>query len=200
MRLPEIKMDADEADERASRYEDLDPRRMTEEDRATARGYRALADGLMLIDLTLAMREAGLGEDLRPRLAIARADVAAVRFSPSWRGGGVFEPSVAGRQRAPSKFIAMPPGTFPPLPDGISTWAIRGAVAHTPAIPPEHRPAPSALKDHHVLWEAVWEPAPPDDPFLLRHLAGSLYVVLAQWDLTPLEQAVMRGRIMEGPR
>lgn len=40
-----------------------------------------------------------------------------------------------------------------------------------------------------------WAPVPPTDPFLLRHLGGTLYVVLAQWDLTPLEKAVLAGRL-----
>lgn len=43
--------------------------------------------------------------------------------------------------------------------------------------------------------EAQWRPVPPVDPFLLKHLGGTLYVVLAQWDLTPLEQAVLAGRL-----
>jgi hypothetical protein len=48
---------------------------------------------------------------------------------------------------------------------------------------------------YHVLWDAVWTPEPPIDPLLLKHCGGSLYAIVAAWDLTPLEQAVMRGRI-----
>jgi hypothetical protein len=35
---------------------------------------------------------------------------------------------------------------------------------------------------------------PDRDPYLLRHLHGDAYAVLAEWDLTPLEQLVMTGR------
>ena len=47
--------------------------------------------------------------------------------------------------------------------------------------------------DDHLLWEPRWErrPRPPGDPALLKHLAGPLYAVLATWDLTPVEQAVL---------
>ncbi|WP_417382176.1 hypothetical protein [Gimesia sp.] len=40
-------------------------------------------------------------------------------------------------------------------------------------------------------WETEWETISVD-PMLLKHLGKSLYVVLAHWDLTPLEQAVLR--------
>jgi hypothetical protein len=47
-----------------------------------------------------------------------------------------------------------------------------------------------------VLWEADWKvhPVPPGDPALLKHIGGDLYAVVAVWDLTPLEQAVLAAR------
>jgi hypothetical protein len=39
------------------------------------------------------------------------------------------------------------------------------------------------------------DPLPPGDPALLRKLGGDLYIVLGTWDLTPLEQAVLSGRV-----
>ena len=47
-----------------------------------------------------------------------------------------------------------------------------------------------------ILWEAEWETV-PRDPLLLRHLAGGLYAVMASWDLTPLERAVLKGRLIQ---
>jgi hypothetical protein len=35
---------------------------------------------------------------------------------------------------------------------------------------------------------------------LLKHITGPLYAVLATWDLTPLEQAVLGQRLLEAPR
>lgn len=45
-----------------------------------------------------------------------------------------------------------------------------------------------------ILWEAEWQAVPPKDPALLRHLGGDLYAVVAVWDLTELERAVLGGR------
>jgi hypothetical protein len=61
-------------------------------------------------------------------------------------------------------------------------------------VPPRLHPR-GKLANYHILWDAVWTPAPPKDPLLLRHLAGQLYAIVGQWDLTPLEQAVLRGRL-----
>lgn len=50
------------------------------------------------------------------------------------------------------------------------------------------------LRHYVTLFEVdVWEPVPPTDPALLKHIAGDLYAVLAAWDLTPLERAVIAG-------
>ena len=63
--------------------------------------------------------------------------------------------------------------------------------ARVPMIPPRLR-ADRALANYHILWEAEWI-NPPRDPLLLRHLGKFFYAVLATWDLTPLEQAVLAG-------
>jgi len=34
----------------------------------------------------------------------------------------------------------------------------------------------------------------PSDPLLLRHFGRNLYAVMAQWDLTPVGQAIRRAR------
>jgi hypothetical protein len=83
----------------------------------------------------------------------------------------------------------VPAGTFPSAKLG---WEMLKAMA--PVIPPALRPA-HHLRNYHLLWEAEWSriPRPPGDPALLKHVAGDLYAVLAVWDLTPLEQAVLAG-------
>jgi hypothetical protein len=68
--------------------------------------------------------------------------------------------------------------------------------AIVPTIPPPFRP-PHKLSGYHLLFEAEWSqgmPLAPGDPALLKHLAGDLYAVLAVWDLTPLERAVLSAR------
>ncbi|MFI4852645.1 MAG: hypothetical protein ACIAZJ_26335 [Gimesia chilikensis] len=60
----------------------------------------------------------------------------------------------------------------------------------SPVSPPALLPVGN-LANYQILWEAEWETVPVD-PMLLKHLGKSLYVVLAQWDLTPLEQGILR--------
>jgi len=66
-------------------------------------------------------------------------------------------------------------------------------------MPPEHRPSHHP-RNYLMLWEAEWsvdQSVPPGDPALLSHIGGDLYEVLAEWDLTPLEQAVLAGRVAQ---
>jgi hypothetical protein len=70
----------------------------------------------------------------------------------------------------------------------------RGTVV--PLIPPRHRPRKHRLHLFHVLWEVeAWNLAPPFDPALVRHLRGDAWSVIATWDLTSLERAVLSGRV-----
>jgi hypothetical protein len=207
MDVPTITMPAADARAKVESYRALDPHRRTPEDEAALAGYRAIAAGKPVIDLALAMKAAGLNDQGLPRLAIARADERAIRWwaagdsAPNaegkwvWRsnGGGRFEPGqmVRGSVQRRTRITPLPADTF----DRGRVRRVYNVEAIAPTIPPEHRPE-GRLDRFHVLWEAVWQPAPPVDPLLLRHLGGFLYVVLAEWDLTELEQAVLRGRIL----
>lgn len=68
-----------------------------------------------------------------------------------------------------------------------------------PLIPPNLRPKDS-LENYHILWDVQgsWFNEPPKDPFLLKHIDGDLFAVIAEWDLTDLEISVLkslRGRL-----
>jgi hypothetical protein len=67
--------------------------------------------------------------------------------------------------------------------------------ALVPKIPPLLKPA-GDLSDFFILWEAKWEAVAPVDPILLRRVSESVFVVLAQWDLTPLERSVLETRTL----
>ena len=64
-----------------------------------------------------------------------------------------------------------------------------------PLIPPRFRPSNNDLHRYHILWDVqgAWEAEPPKDPFLLSRIHGDLFAVLAVWDLTELERAVLKG-------
>jgi hypothetical protein len=65
-----------------------------------------------------------------------------------------------------------------------------------PTVPPPLRPS-RHLDDYYTLWDANWKLVPPEDPALLQHVGGDLYAVVAVWDLTPLERAVLSNRLQE---
>jgi hypothetical protein len=67
--------------------------------------------------------------------------------------------------------------------------------APVPIIPPRLRPV-KLTDDYYILWEVDhWTPMPSKDPYLLKRVAGNLFVVCAAWDLTDIEIAVMAGRV-----
>ena len=160
-------------------------------DAALMRGYKTLAKGKRVIDLAHVMKEAGLDEQGRPHLAICRADAEKCRIE-GWENGGLrFWMNETGHDRESRRFVQLPLGTFS-WPQGFTIWKLRNWSAIVPTIPPRYRPV-STLSNFHVLWEATWQAEPPKDPMLLRRLDGMLFAVLAVWDLTELERAVLRG-------
>lgn len=170
------------------------------EDNILMETYRALSLGKRVINLQQTLKNAGVDEKHRPRLAVGRADWTECFLSH--RDNRVWFTSHQVNWGRVSKLegVSFSTSTFPPemwdwrrrqelkLPTTLSAKAL------VPTIPPALRPALS-LEKYHILWEAEWEPVPPVDPFLLKHIAGDHYAIVAQWDLTPLEQSVLAGRL-----
>lgn len=164
------------------------------------KGYEQLARGTPLIDLDDAMARCPLDAKGRPRLAIARADRKQVYVEwKRWESRALFTTDIRNWNKPKESLcVRVNMGrTF------NNTLYVRG-YALVPMIPPDKRPERGVLEDWHILWEVEqWADQelsvkPDIDPYLLKHVAGSLYAVLAEWDLTPLEQAVMRSRIPVG--
>ena len=64
-----------------------------------------------------------------------------------------------------------------------------------PLVPIDLRPK-RGLANYHILWEAIWQNVPPVDPLLLRRVGpGDLWIVVAAWDLTEVEQAALAARV-----
>lgn len=145
--------------------------------------YRAISQGKHVIDLHESLRMAGLDAQGRPKLAICRAD-----YTRCWltRSDGKVRFSGAEWPRA-AEMVQVPDSVFG------STLIRQRLRAIVPSIPPRFLPE-ETLDHFHILWEANWE-AVPVDPMLLRHLSGPFFTVLAAWDLTPLEQAVLRASV-----
>lgn len=163
--------------------------RATKQDAELRRAYREIYLGKKVLDINMAIGDAGLDAQGLPKLAIARADWA---FVHAWMYDGRFVFSAGGSWESNRKQTAT---------HNVNV-RIAGATrnaegkAQVPMIPPAHRPpSASPLSGYRILFEAVWERRPPVDPILLKAIGGPFYVVLAQWDLSPLEQAVLRAKL-----
>ncbi len=150
---------------------------LTQDDRAAMKAAYAIFRRRTVIDLIATIDRAGRYHSGLPRLAIAPADRQRVSCECS-RNGILFF------------FDAGPPMVIR-TSHHIDTPVTGRAVV--PVVPPQLRPR--TLRRYHVLWEAEWQSVPVD-PMLLRRIDKSnLYVVLATWNLTPIEQAVLRHRV-----
>jgi hypothetical protein len=170
---------------------------------AALQGYKALAQGTPLIDLDDVMQNCPLDEKWRPKLAVARADRKQVRFQ--WSGGengAQFDSDVNTWSPRESLRIAVNMGrTLHWWNETHKYYQSTKGFAIVPMVPPDVRPETGQLKDWVILWEVEkWADhkikATPDiDPYLLKHVGGSLYAVIAEWDLTDLERSIIKGRI-----
>jgi hypothetical protein len=65
--------------------------------------------------------------------------------------------------------------------------------AMVPKVPPHL--APSDLSKYYILFEPKWEDEPPHlDPILLSRSSETVFVVVAVWDMTPIEASALTGR------
>jgi hypothetical protein len=168
------------------------------EDMALHKAYCALAKGETVLSLPMAMRRAGLDPvTFLPKLAIVRADAQHVGISVD--SSAVFFVDQADRWRR-DKACRVSTGLFSAELTDVQ-WrknngklSVHNVRAVAPQMPPHVRPQyPS---DRYLMWEPKWERIPPDlDPFLLKHLGGGFFTVEAEWDMTPLEQAILEGRL-----
>lgn len=188
---------------------------LEKEDEELKLAYRALSRGERLINVPRALEEGNLNPSNQlPNLAIAKAD-----WKWCYLGYGGDYPGVRGRNyftftccssrydaqytwRAKKNHITFSRDMFPAeLSD--QRWRRENNLqtldgcwmnckALVPTVPPHLRP--EDLSKFYILWEAVWEKEPPIDPILLSRVNDRMYAVVAQWDLTDLEQQVLEGR------
>ena len=161
-------------------------------DHEIMRIYQLIARGKVVIKALESIVHAGLNTDGLPKLAIVRATAERCHLREMRVGGCVMSQRIwhQGRER-PDTTFSFPAGSFPGIGEGHSKYRYE---AITPIIPLHQRPA-RGLANYHVLWEAEWGPAIPVDPMLIRRIGkADAWLVVAAWDLTEVERAVMAGR------
>jgi hypothetical protein len=179
------------------------------EDQILMESYKALSKGNRIINVADVIRTGGLDARRLPKLAIGGADWKfchihhdhnRIAFAEDYWLGWDYNRSRFKQDARHRNISFLAQGFHAELTDG--NWrrnnnhpALNGQTrAIVPSIPPHLRPA-GDLSEYQILWEAEWKTEAPKDPLLLRHIAGNMYSVLAQWDLTDLERDVLEGRI-----
>lgn len=153
----------------------------TKIDAEIERIYRQISRGHKVVMALESIRQAGLDAQGRPRLAIIRADATTCYFSTGTNQVLFSMDQWISRVRT-KRWVEVP------WPEMQWRAGVR-ARARVPLIPVFHRPAAN-LDRYHILFEADWVGVPVD-PMLLRRLGKDAWLVLAAWDLTAVERAVL---------
>lgn len=199
MELATLETTPEQAAERLNEYRGQLAEERTTEDEAIAAGYRAAARGLPVIHLPTVIEQGGRFANGLPRLAIVRATARDCFVDMNWWRGADDHDVITYADRRDDRGRAAV-GAYRVEVSVPSVSVDRRSRAHggrtiVPLIPPRHRPRRRRLHLFHILWEVErWDPTPPVDPALLRHIRGDLWSVVATWDLTPLERAVLSAR------
>jgi hypothetical protein len=157
--------------------------------------YWQIKHGKVLIDISKVIAAGGIHSNHHPKLAVCRATCKKVRCE-YWQDGKVRYMGEGISWRDMNGIVelhaCLPKYTF----KDDSRWRTISLSAPVPIIPPKCLPK-KLTDDHFILWEVdVWEMVPPTDPYLLRRIAKNIYAVESQWDLTDLEKAAMKGRMI----
>lgn len=218
MNVATITMEPDAAREKLRALRRQLHRRADAEYEALASGYEALIEGRPVLSLEGAIHGGGFDEQDRPRLAVGRADRRQVHFR--WNTNtpqATFSTQQNSTRLIDSMVRSVDMGRNTTHTRAPYRWEIRDhghrptdrfltltrGYALMPIVPAEVVSligGGSNLRLFFTLFEVeAWASEPilakPDiDPYLLRHLGGDLYAVVAEWELTDLERLVMVGR------
>lgn len=170
--------------------------------------YNQIKCGRKVVDIFKVIQKGGIHDNHHPKLAIAKISTKKLwcRYWPTgevcfinksgWRDESPGDLSV-GDVHLKNCLPMYVREKVIPLADGSSAWrpSLLQLSAPVPPIPPQYMPK-IVTDDYYILWEVdEWKMVPPTDPWLLKRITKTLFVVLAGWDLTELEKSVMHGRM-----
>jgi len=167
--------------------------RQTPADAEIAAIYKRIAQGKTVIRALESIRAAGLGADGCPKLAIAPAHMTSAwwRMSRDSCTFGKRSPNTRDRLEVVRMDWPGVEAEHRRIVGQQRRWEFEATV---PIIPVHLRPK-RGLQNYHILWEAEWTKRYPVDPYLLRRFGGDAWLVVAAWDLTDVERAVMSSRL-----
>lgn len=208
MQVEMVRLDPDVAKVKAKRYaREIKKARLHDADKAYVtellilrKAYSELAKGTKILDLNAVMIEAGFTSDMRPMLAIGRSDLKTIKFT--WQSHSTSirfmdDDTSYWRSRIASSLIRdvdvkQRHGRTNSNGQGVT---LEGFSA-VPLPPPGVIPEGVKLEKCFTLWEVKeWQRSRhtsivDPDPYLLKHIGGPFYAVLAEWELTDLETSL----------
>lgn len=198
-----IEMSEEEAREAYEEYSRLVKDREEEHLEILKKCTYHLSQGRKVLNIYDVIKNGGVFENGEPKLAIARADWKQVVFTKHKGKSGVFSDEKTTRNWGVTKANINLPNNYFDDDWGMQTdsegkvysWSspVREAVqTATPIIPAVLTPQ-GKLNNYYILFEVIGRRRVGADPLLLRRLSDNMFVVLATWDVSPLEQAVLDG-------
>jgi hypothetical protein len=201
MNVSTFTMNKAEAEKKLVAYKQQLKRRTSEEYDIAAKAYALVAKGHAILNLVEVFTQTGLGEDLRPRLAIARADRKEVEVTVRSDSRNLTFSTLNGSRSEwnyQGDLLVRVPYEYTDEQRSSRLW--KSGFSLVPMIPADVREDVAGQdKDYFILWEVEhWSDRsltsrPSRDPYLMKHIAGDLYAVMAEWDLTELEASIMAG-------
>ena len=182
----------------------IEKTRLEKEDDDMKRVYWQLSQGQTVLNLPKVIGQAGFTYDRLPKLACCRADYKWCGLDTSGSQLKFYKRGEWSHNRANTIYIPRVHfddngATFTDLTD--YNWRnehghpqLHMCRALVPTVPANLRPRRHVSK-YHILWEANWENTAPEDPILLSRVTDNIFIVVAQWDLTPVEKMVLEGRL-----
>jgi hypothetical protein len=162
--------------------------------------YYQLSKGKKVIDIFQVFRQTGVNRNGDPLLAISLASETEVKFRKNEGGAGTFQNATTEGTVAD---VQLPTHTFPEWEfeweegeKDKNIWrAINRNLETKAPIVPAHLLPSGKLDNYYILFEVKeWNRTPViKDPFLLKRINLNAFIVLAEWDLSPIELAISRG-------
>lgn len=195
MELETIHVNADEAHDKWKQYVKAYKKHPSQMNRDLAAIYREAKYGHKIIDIGVVMKKAGVRTTNEiglpwsvPNFAITHADSKKVHCTYNINGSVRYDNEHYNKAYS----IYLPQGLDTYTWSDDKTWRSKNLTTAVPKIPPGVWGGKITNK-HYILWHVdKWAMEPSADPFLLKRITKTLFTLLAQWDLTALELAVMK--------
>lgn len=206
MDTPVITMPADEAKTHYDEYRQLVAGRKEKYLEDLKKTYYHLSKERKILDIFEVFKAAGVDERGEPKLAIAPAHAQTIILEKGAMGSATFTAHDRW-SKAYKSDVQLPTNTFPTFKEEkngrVSSWndgdVPRTSVESLVPIVPAHLLPEGDLKNYYILFEVKewFEPRKASyakgDPYLLKRINNNTFAVLAEWDVTDLEVAVLRG-------